>query len=83
MALLKHGTTLANHSSVKISVNYRAVTVGIGILVAMVIALTLWIRSPKDTTFIEKPLSHKITASSLETFFHTALKALPGFFVQE
>ena len=76
--------TLANRSCVKIQVNYRAITVGIGILVAMVIALTLWIRSPKDTAAsVLKPVAHKISGSSLETLFNTALKSLPGLFVEE
>jgi hypothetical protein len=35
---------------VKMSVTLRVVTVAVGILVAMVIALTMWLRSPETTS---------------------------------
>ena len=34
---------------VKKTITYREITVAIGILVAMVIALTLWITEPRET----------------------------------
>jgi len=34
---------------VKKFITYRAITVAIGILVALVIVLTLWVREPGDT----------------------------------
>ena len=33
----------------KKTITYREITVAIGILVAMVIALTLWIKEPRET----------------------------------
>lgn len=47
---LKDGTTLATPNPVKRSVTYREVTVAIGIVVAMVIALTLWVGFPDKET---------------------------------
>ena len=35
---------------VKMSVTFRVVTVAVGILVAMVIALTMWIGAPETTS---------------------------------
>jgi len=46
---------------VKKSKTYKAITVAIGILVAMVIAITLWVRVPRDvsvTDFRSKPHAH-------------------------
>jgi len=43
---LKHGITLANLKNVKKSITYKEITIAIGILVALVIALTLWIHEP-------------------------------------
>lgn len=40
------GTTLANSKRVKQPITLRAISVAIGILVALVIAFTLWIRKP-------------------------------------
>lgn len=44
-----HGITLAKQVSVKKTITYREITVAIGILVAVVIALTLWISEPRET----------------------------------
>ena len=46
--LFNHGITLANRTVVKKTITYREITVAIGILVAMVIALTLWIKNPQE-----------------------------------
>jgi hypothetical protein len=42
----KRGITLANNEIVKKFITYREITVVIGILVALVIVLTLWVRKP-------------------------------------
>ena len=47
-AFLGNGITLATTKSVKRSITYREITIAIGILVAMVIALTLWTRVPEE-----------------------------------
>lgn len=40
--------TLANRMVVKRTITYREVTVAIGILVAVVIAFTLWVKAPAE-----------------------------------
>lgn len=40
---------ISNYTVVKKSVTYREITIAIGVLVAMVIALTLWTREAGDT----------------------------------
>lgn len=43
---LESGTTLAKGINVKRSITFREITVAIGVLVAVVIALTLWMGIP-------------------------------------
>ena len=45
---LNCGITLAKRMVVKRTITYREITVAIGILVAMVIALTLWVKTPGE-----------------------------------
>lgn len=40
---------ISNYRGVKTSVTYREITIAIGVLVAMVIALTLWTRESGET----------------------------------
>ena len=47
-APVMNGITLAKSNSVKKTGIFRIITVAIGILVAMLIALTIWIRTPDD-----------------------------------
>jgi flagellar basal body-associated protein FliL len=44
----KGGITLANKNCVKKSITYREITVAIGILVALVIALTFWATGERE-----------------------------------
>ena len=54
------------------TVTYREITVAIGVLVAMVIALTLWVNTPAD----------KITESDSPTHMSSPMVGLRTQFVQ-
>ena len=45
---MENGITLAIPYIVKKSITYREITIAIGIIVAMVVALTLWTRVPDE-----------------------------------
>ena len=46
--LLKPGTTLATPRIVKQRINYKQITVGFGILVALLVAFSLWTATAKE-----------------------------------
>lgn len=50
---------IGKSKTVKTSQTFRIITVAIGILVAMLIAVTLWVRTPKsatpDSSFVSRP----------------------------
>jgi hypothetical protein len=69
--IFKDGITLANRTVVKKTITYREITVAIGILVAMVIALTLWISDPAEKiTGFESP-AHLDFSLTAESVLHT------------
>lgn len=77
-AIFKHGITLANRTVVKKTITYREITVAIGILVAMVIAFTLWIHDPQDTiTGFESGSNFDLPAAA-----KTFLKATSAIFTE-
>jgi hypothetical protein len=56
----------------KRSINYKAITLVLGILVALLVAFTLWIRTPKESAAAD-------TTLNTPTFtFPSAIKALIG-----
>jgi hypothetical protein len=73
------GTTFAKKASVKQNITYREIILAIGILVALLVAFTLWIHNPGDqsaTQFIQTP---QIPTGSFSTttknFIESAVEA--------
>ena len=80
-SVLTGGITLAKSIDVKKVGIFRIITVGIGILVAMLIALTLWMRMPGEHPSGELGDSRESTlpfaASNLLETIQSALAATP------
>jgi hypothetical protein len=60
--------------AVKKSITYREITVAIGIIVAMVIALTLWIRVPKEKVTGSGPAPRTGMHAAAKNLFKTAVE---------
>ena len=69
----KYGTALANKEIVKKSITYREITLGIGILVAVVIVLTLWVRKPAGIVSGYDGKPQVEIRMSAKNFFKTAV----------
>jgi hypothetical protein len=67
--ILRFGTTLAKSTLVKPLAIHRIITLALGIIVAMLIALTLWIKSPATTTSYS-PAVPKITVPAWSAAIH-------------
>jgi hypothetical protein len=52
-ARFQNGTTFAKKAIVKQKITYKEITLVIGILVAMLVALTLWVQSPAEQSAIQ------------------------------
>lgn len=51
-AVLKTGITLAKPTGMKRNITYKEITLVLGILVAVVVAFTLWVSQPSEHTTI-------------------------------
>jgi hypothetical protein len=72
------GTTLATDKTVKNPITYRKITLAVGILVALVIVLTLWINRPGEK-MADSGASTMIGMPSLAQYlFKTATAAWSG-----
>lgn len=80
IADLVRGITLANSMVVKKAVTYREITVAIGILVAMVIALTLWINKPGEKITEVRAQHRNIPSVDLRTQLRQSLQDLSSDF---
>ena len=58
----------------KKSVTYREITVGIGILVALVIALTLWMRAPGEKVSGSQTMPLLGTPASAKNLFKATVE---------
>jgi hypothetical protein len=59
-AVLKRGTTLANKNIVKRKITYKELTLAFGIIIAVVVALTLWAsKNPAEESLSSSPLVPK------------------------
>lgn len=72
------GITLAKRMVVKRSITYREITVAIGILVAAVIVMTLWIKNPETTVTGSdaRPVTH--APMSAQNVLKTTLSLFTG-----
>ena len=48
--IIKSGTTLAKPEPMKIRITYKEITILLGVLVALLVMITLWLRAPQVTT---------------------------------
>jgi len=67
------GITLANKEIVKKFITYREITVAIGILVALVIVLTLWVRKPGQSVSGSDRTPHVGMSLSAKNIFKSAV----------
>ncbi|MEX1238427.1 MAG: hypothetical protein WEB30_01870 [Cyclobacteriaceae bacterium] len=72
---MENGITLApTHIVKKKTITYREITIAIGVIVAMVIALTLWTRVPEEKLSRSNTDSPASLSSPAGYLFDTAVK---------
>jgi hypothetical protein len=72
------GTTLAKHRIVKSLDIHKIITLAVGIFVAIVIALTLWIKAPADAvTSLNSAVVPQLPFEPFHKLIETAVKIIP------
>jgi hypothetical protein len=64
------GTPLAKHSGMKRSITYKEITLLLGIAVAIVIALTLWIHNPEQQSSTHSSIIPNINPIAVKNILH-------------
>ena len=64
------GIPLAKHSGMKRSITYKEITLLLGIAVAIVIALTLWIHNPEQQSSTHSSVLPNINPVAVKNIIH-------------
>ena len=81
-ALFKTGTILVNHKEVKKAITYKEITLALGILVALLIAFTLWTR-PDEEVSGSKDIRQISIPSVAKSLFQTTVRIFPSLDKQD
>jgi hypothetical protein len=68
--VFESGTPLAKHSGVKRSITYKEITLLLGIAVAIVIALTLWIHDPEQQSSTHSSIIRNFNPVAVKNIIH-------------
>lgn len=77
-ALFKTGTILVNHKEVKKAITYKEITLALGILVAFLIAFTLWTTRPDEEASGSKDIRQISIPSVAKSLFQTTVRIFPS-----
>jgi hypothetical protein len=74
--VFKNGTQLAKPKRMKRSITSKEITILVGILVAIVVALTMWVADPETQSYTHSSVLPKINPVAIKNLIQMGLKVV-------